>query len=164
MSDTRDEKRDKFVECKKSDLKIKPMYILGLVAVIVGIVVAATLLASNSGEETEIVFQEPDTNINGTISDKAEVGNLAETNATDATVTQNPLPAFSVANFEIKGMTCGGCSSGIMKGLADAEGVSKSNISYRDKAGIVEYDSATTNPQKIADYITSMGFATTVVE
>ncbi len=170
MSDSRDGKRGKFVENKKSGLNIKPKYILGLVAVVVGIVVAATLLMAVSGDSGAsagnegLAFEKPAANATSTVDSGTGVSNANEGNAGNAVATQPPLPTLNVANFEIEGMTCGGCSNGIMRGLDDAEGVSRCSVSWRDKEGIVEYDPAVTNPQEIAEFITGMGFATTVAE
>ena len=170
MSDSRDEKRGKFAEGKRSGFSIKPMYILGSVAIVAVIAVAAILLTGDSGSSeisagnTEVFYEEPAIIDAGTADSGTEISNSSETNTDKPATSEPPLSTLSVANFEIEGMTCGGCSNGIMRGLGDADGVTMCNVSWSDKEGIVEYDPAVTNPQEIAEFITGMGFATTVVE
>lgn len=162
MANTRDEKRDRFSENKDKRPQIKPVHILGLVIVAVGIVVAAFLLSSGSGDSGEA-----EVSIDG-ISDKPKVDLINGETDDDAFNGNEPATTddsgISVANFEIQGMTCGGCSGAVMKALGDMEGVKSSDVSWSAKEGVVEYDPAAITPQEIAEFITEMGYPATVVE
>ncbi len=164
MSDSREEKREMFIDSEKRGMKIKPGYIAGLIVVVAIIAIAAAFVIVES-DEAETIGNSELIPVQPVFSDPEMVDNqIEEVNSAESVTAQAPVPVTQVANFSIKGMTCGGCSNGIMNGLGEAEGVIGCNVSWRDKSGIVEYDPSVTSPQVIADFITGMGFTAAVDE
>ena len=167
IMDSRDEKKERFMEGKTNKFKIKPSHIAVMVTVLVVVAVSAVYFTSDSEDsastaDTDSAFTEPFYIGSEPVNEETQAGNNSNGSASETSASTSIIPASSIAQFDIKGMTCGGCASGISRGLGDAVGVLQCEISYRDKGGMVQYDPGLTNPQEIADYISGMGFATKV--
>jgi copper chaperone CopZ/YHS domain-containing protein len=66
--------------------------------------------------------------------------------------------------LSIKGMTCGGCVAAVKLQLKKTAGVTAYQVSLEKGEADVTYDPAQTDPQKIADSVSTTGFATSVKE
>jgi copper chaperone len=66
------------------------------------------------------------------------------------------------ATLTIKGMTCGGCVAAVKLQLKRTEGVTAYEVSLEKGAAEVTYDSAKTDPEKIAQSVSKTGFQATV--
>lgn len=62
-------------------------------------------------------------------------------------------------NYQIEGMHCGACSTGIEMFLNNTEGVISAKVDYKAKQGVFEYDDAVTNDQAIIDAIKELGYS-----
>jgi len=59
-----------------------------------------------------------------------------------------------LATFEVEGMSCGGCAVALESLLSSSEGVANAKVDYSAGKAWVLYDSAITNPERIASYST----------
>ena len=66
--------------------------------------------------------------------------------------------AVKTVRLEIDGMTCGSCAASINAALKKIEGVGTVDITFEQKGGTVEYDSAKVNEKTIVDAINKSGF------
>ncbi len=58
------------------------------------------------------------------------------------------------ASFTIEGMSCAvGCANTLQKKLAATEGVKKATVDFEAKLATVDYDSAVTSPEKLAQVV-----------
>lgn len=89
----------------------------------------------------------------------AEASDVAEPHASPEQRTQLLKgPALTqTATFAIEGMTCGGCSKGVERGLAREDGVLVASVKYEDKQAVVKYDPAKTTHKHLASVITRDG-------
>ena len=63
-----------------------------------------------------------------------------------------------VSTFEVNGMTCGGCSSGLRLQVKKLEGVEDVKVSHEDSFASVTYDPDKVSPKDILKAIEKMGF------
>ncbi len=79
------------------------------------------------------------------------IGCLAQTTADEAdTVT---------STFEVEGMTCGGCESGVKLKVKRLEGVTRVDASYKEGTATVTYKPKEVTPEKIVAAIEELGYA-----
>lgn len=62
----------------------------------------------------------------------------------------------------IEGMTCGGCVAAVKLQLKKTEGVSQYDVSLEKAEAQVTFDSAKTEPNKIAESVSKTGFRASV--
>lgn len=62
----------------------------------------------------------------------------------------------------IKGMTCGGCVGAVKIQLKRTEGVLTFDVSYEKAEAVVTYDPSKTEPKKIAESVSQIGFEASV--
>ena len=60
--------------------------------------------------------------------------------------------------YEITGMTCSACSSGIERVLSKIEGITYCEVSLMAKSMSVEFDETLVSEQTIFDAVMSLGF------
>jgi len=60
--------------------------------------------------------------------------------------------------FDIKGMHCSGCASGIKAMLVRVEGVTKAEVSYEETRARVEYDPDRTTSATIIETVEKLGY------
>ena len=65
--------------------------------------------------------------------------------------------------YNIEGMHCGACSTGIEMFLANTEGVKSAKVSYEEKKAEVEYDENKVNDDKVIKAIEEAGFKAQVI-
>jgi len=58
-----------------------------------------------------------------------------------------------VATLHIEGMTCGSCATAVRRVLSKIDGVKDAQVSFEEKKGVVTYDAARVNPEKIVHAI-----------
>jgi copper chaperone CopZ len=63
-----------------------------------------------------------------------------------------------VSTFEVNGMTCGGCSSGLRLNVKKLEGVEDVKVSHEDSVASVTYDPEKVSTKDILKVIEKMGF------
>lgn len=63
--------------------------------------------------------------------------------------------------LKIEGMHCGSCAVGIQMLLSQMEGVSAVEVSYENKKGTVEFDSAKVTKSEIVKAIEELGYKVT---
>lgn len=89
-----------------------------------------------------------------------ETLNLIEAMKRGETPSMSPPPTgeaekgLSTVWLDIQGMTCGGCEAEIEYSTGKQRGVAFVDANYRDKSGIVKYDSGVISAEEIAAYIT----------
>lgn len=83
-----------------------------------------------------------------------------ETNSEVATTNETKKETLAAvgkvetASFTIEGMSCEVmCASKIQKELTNAEGVQKATVDFEKKTATVEYDAATTSPEKLVTLV-----------
>ena len=62
-------------------------------------------------------------------------------------------------SFDVRGMTCGGCTSGVQRALSKLDGVSHAEVSLRPGAATVMADPARVTPAQIESAIAGLGYA-----
>ena len=60
--------------------------------------------------------------------------------------------------FEVEGMDCTNCETGVQSKLMALDGVFQVSVSYVDSSAEVKHDPALVSPAKIAEAITTAGF------
>ena len=60
--------------------------------------------------------------------------------------------------FDVEGMHCGACSTGIEMFLSNTEGVASAKVDYDTKKAVVEYDEAKMDDTKVIATIEEAGF------
>jgi copper chaperone CopZ len=65
-------------------------------------------------------------------------------------------------SFDIEGMHCNSCASGIQMVLQGTDGVLNASANYESKKGEVEYDEEKTNLENIVKAIEQLGYKATV--
>lgn len=64
--------------------------------------------------------------------------------------------------FNIEGMHCGGCATGIQMITEQMDGVSSSFVDLDSKKGTVEYDKEKVTPEQMIAEIEKLGYQATV--
>lgn len=78
--------------------------------------------------------------------------------AKTVTPSSAPQPATVRSTFKVSGMTCAGCEVTIRLALEKTAGVRSAEVSYDRGEAVVEYDPATTTPEKLRDAISETGY------
>lgn len=60
--------------------------------------------------------------------------------------------------FDVKGMTCGGCTSSVQRALSNIDGVSKVEMTLQPGSATVEADPDRVSAAKIESTLTGMGY------
>ncbi|MEK7658006.1 MAG: heavy-metal-associated domain-containing protein [Patescibacteria group bacterium] len=60
--------------------------------------------------------------------------------------------------YNIEGMHCGACSTGIEMFLSNTEGVKSAKVSFEEKKAEVEYDENKVNDEKVVKAVEEAGF------
>lgn len=80
-----------------------------------------------------------------------------------------PAPAQAVpaglarVQFQVKGMTCGGCAIGTRAALRKLDGVRQADASYERGTAWAVYDPARVSPQQMITAIAALGYTATIV-
>ena len=64
-------------------------------------------------------------------------------------------------NFDISGMTCGGCAGSVKRALGKLHGVSHAEVTLHPGSAAVTVDADQITADQIASAITSLGYPTT---
>ena len=67
-----------------------------------------------------------------------------------------------VKTYNIEGMHCGACSTGIEMFLGNTEGIKSAKVSFENKKAEVEYDEAKIKDEDVIKTIEEAGFKATV--
>ena len=71
----------------------------------------------------------------------------------------NKGDGLMLATFSVKGMTCGGCESGVTKKLTSQDGVSEViEVSHKSNRAIFRFDPKKADAEKLAEAVTKMGY------
>jgi copper chaperone CopZ len=71
----------------------------------------------------------------------------------------NKGDGLMLATFSVKGMTCGGCESGITKKLTSQDGVSEViEVSHKTNRAIFKFDPDKADAEKLAKVVSKMGY------
>jgi len=62
-------------------------------------------------------------------------------------------------SFNVGGMTCGGCTSGVQRALSQLDGVSHVEVTLRPGIATVVADPARVTPARIESAIAKLGYA-----
>ena len=62
----------------------------------------------------------------------------------------------------VEGMHCDSCAAGIKAMLKRTPGVIASEVSYKEKQAVIDYDSQKTTPEKIVEAINNLGYKASV--
>ena len=60
--------------------------------------------------------------------------------------------------YDVTGMHCGACATGIQMYLSNTDGVKSVSVDYNTKKAEVEYDDAKINDDGIAKNVTELGY------
>ena len=63
-------------------------------------------------------------------------------------------------NFDVSGMTCGGCTGSVQRALSKIDGVSHAEVTLRPGAATVRADPARVTSAQIEAAITGLGYPT----
>lgn len=61
--------------------------------------------------------------------------------------------------FRVKGMHCASCAVNIEKTLKNSEGVNSAEVNYGTETAKIDFDAAKTDPQRLSDKITPLGYS-----
>lgn len=67
-------------------------------------------------------------------------------------------PQLSVLEYEVEGMTCGGCESHVTNAVKNLDGIASVSASFKNKNAIVKFDPAKTSPEAVEKAISSTGY------
>jgi P-type Cu+ transporter len=109
-----------------------------------------------------------------------QVAEIIEDRGFDAEVVSSDMPqsAFeedededlleaggdATTTMEVKGMTCGACTSAIENAFKGVEGVKNFNVSLLSERAVVDHDPSVIAPEKLAEIIEDTGFDATLLE
>ena len=65
-------------------------------------------------------------------------------------------------SFDVRGMTCGGCTGSVQRALSKLDGVSHAEVSLRPGVATVVADPARVTPAQIESAIAGLGYAAKV--
>lgn len=60
--------------------------------------------------------------------------------------------------LDVKGMTCGGCTSSVQRAISGLEGVKKVDVTLQPGSATVEADPARVTAQQIVSKLAAMGY------
>lgn len=60
--------------------------------------------------------------------------------------------------YDVEGMHCGACATGIQMYLSNTDGVKSVSVDYNAKKANVEYDDAKINDEKISQTVSELGY------
>lgn len=99
---------------------------------------------------------------------RAEGPSPAVSEPTASTTAEAGAPSAAAAagmatvEFDVAGMTCGGCAIATEAALERLDGVRSAEASYDDETGagraVVEYDSAKVSPERMIEAIGAIGY------
>ena len=69
------------------------------------------------------------------------------------------VPAFETVEFDVYGMSCGGCSGKVAKALAAVDGVIKADISHESDKAALEFDPSKTSIEALKAVVVETGYA-----
>lgn len=84
-------------------------------------------------------------------SEKAQVVPEAE----DAIIA---LENLKLVQFNVEGMTCGGCENAVKRKVHELQGIHHLEVSHKTATAIIEFDTTQTNLQELEEAITSAGY------
>lgn len=92
-----------------------------------------------------------------------------EAEATDRVVRDDPTAApLATAEFDVEGMTCGGCALATEAALKKLEGVVAADARYDERTEegrcTVEYDPARVSPERMMAAIRDLGYVPTLLD
>lgn len=79
-----------------------------------------------------------------------------------APTDQTAKTTIERADLPIEGMTCASCANRIEKRLSKQPGVTSANVNFATKVATVKYDSAATEPEKLAKAVDDIGYKAVV--
>ena len=62
-------------------------------------------------------------------------------------------------SFDVKGMTCGGCTGGVQRALSKLDGVSHAVVTLSPGVAMVTVDPARATPAQIESAISQLGYS-----
>jgi len=72
------------------------------------------------------------------------------------------VAAIATVEFDVEGMTCGGCATATKIALEKLDGVRSAEASYDDESGagraVVVYDPARVSPERMIEAVEAIGF------
>jgi copper chaperone len=84
----------------------------------------------------------------------------------DASTTAADEVTVETVEFDVDGMTCGGCAAATEIALERLDGVRSADASYHDDSGagraVVEYDPTRVSPERMIDAVEAIGFHPTL--
>lgn len=95
-------------------------------------------------------------------------GEGAETADPASEPTAGAAVGLATAEFDVEGMTCGGCALATELALKKLEGVARADALYDERTGegrcTVEYDPARVGPERMMAAIRDLGYEPTLLE
>ncbi|MFN2421295.1 MAG: heavy-metal-associated domain-containing protein [Gemmatimonadota bacterium] len=77
-----------------------------------------------------------------------------------------PSAAIATVEFDVAGMTCGGCATATEVALKRLDGVRSAEAEYDEETGagraVVQYDPAKVSPERMIEAVDAVGFHPTV--
>jgi len=80
----------------------------------------------------------------------------------DTQLTIGEEITMQTTKFDVRGMTCGGCTSKVQRTLSQLDGVTHAEVSLHPGMATVELDSDRVTTSQIEAAITKLGYAVTV--
>jgi copper chaperone CopZ len=66
--------------------------------------------------------------------------------------------AIRTVTLRVKGMTCGGCATGVEKALKSTEGIESVRVSFERGRAVIKYDHQKVTEAKLREVINGTGF------
>ncbi len=77
-------------------------------------------------------------------------------------IVGTPTSADKKLAVDVTGMDCGGCAKTITTALTKLDGITKCDITFENKGGVIQYDPAKLTEQRILETISKTGFKASV--
>lgn len=67
-------------------------------------------------------------------------------------------PKFSILEYDVNGMTCGGCESHVCNAVKKLDGIANVTASFKDANAVIKFDPTKTSKEEIEKAIASTGY------
>jgi copper chaperone CopZ len=91
-------------------------------------------------------------------SSESRKGSVNESQGSDPVVATENLKTIE---FDVEGMTCGGCENSVEKKVTESGGIAEISASHTDRKAYVTFDSLRTSPDRISEAIANAGYEVT---
>lgn len=140
-----------------SALALEPWrpYLLGLTGILL---TAVFLLHRRNGHSSRLVLAITTFTVIGLAAFPFYSGQILHAVSADADPKKPAAPLASRAEFQIEGMTCESCASGLQASLGRAPGVTKAIVDFPNKKATISFDPSKQDRQGLSKLIAGSGY------